>query len=215
MDRLLIYILWIILAVIILGTVCAFTQCIYSSSSDKYTYEVSGKVVKIIDGDTYDLLFTDSTVIRIRMNGIDAPEKGMPFGGKAKQYLGNLCEGQIVTVDTTQKEAFKRYISFSYLSDDRELGEEMLKAGLAWHFKKYNFNAELSEIEDSARLNNIGLWVERPYLLPPWIVRKLNKQGYKTQDIYKAQREHLNGQHSSICPDSHLCEIIQEKNWYN
>jgi len=175
---------------------------------------VSGKVVKIWDGDTYDLLLENNTTIRIRMEGIDAPEKGMPFGKKAKQYLGELCEGQIITTDTTKKESYKRFISFSYLKDGRELGQEMLKAGLAWHFTKYNSDEKLSALENSVKTNKVGLWVEQPYVLPPWIVRKLQKQGYKIQDIYKAQNEHLKGKHSSGCPDIVLCETIKTENWY-
>jgi endonuclease YncB( thermonuclease family) len=194
--------------VIVAGIVCVFTWCKNKEKSDT----VSGRVVKIIDGDTYDLLLDDNTIIRIRMGGIDAPEKSMPFGKRAKQYLGELCEGQTITVDTTQRETFRRFTSFSYLEDGRELGQEMLKAGLAWHFKKFSSDPELVDLENSAKRNKVGLWVEQPYILPPWIVRKLNRQGYKIQDIYKAQREHLKGQHSEGCPNSHLCEIIKEEN---
>jgi endonuclease YncB( thermonuclease family) len=191
------------------GSVCLlFSQCRGNNAESSNT--VSGKVVKILDGDTYDLLLDNKTTIRIRMEGIDAPEKGMPFGNRAKQFLGELCQNQIITVDTTQKETFNRFISFSYLEDGRELGQEMLKAGLAWHFTKYNSDTELAALEDLAKTNRIGLWVEQPFVLPPWTVRKLNKQGYKTQDIYRAQREHLKGQHSEVCPDVHLCEIIND-----
>lgn len=194
-----------------LCSICLFSQCKDKPDAGS----VSGEAVKILDGDTYDLLLDDNTTIRIRMNGIDAPEKWMPFGEKSKKYLGRLCAGQIITVDTMQKETFNRFVSFSYLDNGSELGQEMLKAGLAWHFKKYNSNPNLATLEDSARINKFGLWSEQPYILPPWIVRKLNKQGYKTQYIYIAQREHIKGKHMGGCPDSHLCEIIKERNWYN
>ncbi|MDR1416208.1 MAG: thermonuclease family protein [Prevotellaceae bacterium] len=143
------------------------------------------------------------------MDGIDAPEKSMPFGKRAKQFLDSLCQEQTITIDSTNRETFRRFISFSYLPDGRELGKEMLKAGLAWHFKKYNSDPELAALEASARKARIGLWVDQPYVLPPWIVRKLNRQGYKIQSIYKAQREHLKGMHSAGCPDVHLCEAIK------
>jgi hypothetical protein len=98
------------------------------------------------------------------------------------------------------------------LEDGRELGQEMLKAGMAWHFEKYNSDTVLAALEKNAKIAKIGLWTEQPYVLRPWIVRKLNKQGYKRQDIYNAQREHLKGRHVAACPDSHLCGIINEGN---
>jgi endonuclease YncB( thermonuclease family) len=52
--------------------------------------QFSGSVVKIVDGDTYDILLTDKNVFRIRMNGIDAPEKGQAYSQKAKDYLGKI-----------------------------------------------------------------------------------------------------------------------------
>jgi endonuclease YncB( thermonuclease family) len=208
MNRLKIYKLWIFIVIVISGSICLLAQCKSKTPLD----DVTGKVVKVIDGDTYDLLLDDQTTIRIRMDGIDAPEKGMPFGKKAKQYLESLCQEQMITVDTTNRETFQRFISFSYLPDGRELGQEMLKMGLAWHYKKYNSDPVLAALEDNARTANIGLWIEQPYIIPPWTVRKLNRRGYKTQDIYKAQREHLKGQHSTGCPDARLCKIIEEEN---
>jgi len=173
--------------------------------------EVLGKVVKILDGDTYDLLLDNKTTIRIRIEGIDAPEKGMPFGKKAKQYLGDLCQGQTIKIQKTNKDQYGRILGFSYLADGRELGKEMLKAGYAWHYKHYNSDPELAALEETARNAKIGLWVEQPYVIPPWIVRKLNKQGYKIQEIYEAQREHLKGLHAAGCPDKTLCEKIKEE----
>lgn len=171
----------------------------------------SNRVVKILDGDTYDLLISENKTIRIRMDGIDAPEKGMPFGNKAKTYLGELCKGKTITVNINKTERFGRIISFSHL-DNGELGCEMLEAGLAWHYKKYNSDPKLAELEHSARVNRKGLWVELPYVIPPWIVRRLNKKGYETQDIYKAQREHLRNHHVNGCPDDYLCKTLKEEN---
>ena len=62
--------------------------------------EITGKVVGIIDGDTIDILTAEKTTIRIRLNGIDAPETGQPFGRNAKQYLSENIGGQIVRVVT-------------------------------------------------------------------------------------------------------------------
>jgi endonuclease YncB( thermonuclease family) len=144
---------------------------------------ISGKVVKIHDGDTYDLLLEDNTTIRVRMDGIDAPEKGMPFSKKAKQYLDELCQGQMIEIHNNELDQYGRTISFAYLEDGRELGREMLKAGYAWHYKKYNSNLELAALEDEAREAKRGLWRDKNPIAP-WEVRKLRRQGISTKDKF-------------------------------
>ena len=57
--------------------------------------EITGKVVHILDGDTIDILTADKTTIRIRLHGIDAPEKGQPFGNTAKEFLSDNIGGKI------------------------------------------------------------------------------------------------------------------------
>jgi endonuclease YncB( thermonuclease family) len=156
-------------------------SCHNRNSGNEY---ISGCVVKIIDGDTYDLLLNDSTTIRVRMDGIDAPEKGMPFYKKAKQYLGTLCKDQIVKIHKDKLDHYGRAVSFSYLKDGRELSREILKAGFAWHYKQYNSNLELATLEDEARQAKRGLWQDKNPMAP-WENRKLHKQGVSTKDKYK------------------------------
>ena len=70
-------------------------------SSLKKGSEISGKVIAIIDGDTYDVLIHDNKTIRIRMEGIDAPERGMPFFRKSKDYLAKLCFNKNIHIKIT------------------------------------------------------------------------------------------------------------------
>ncbi len=122
--------------------------------------QTEGRVVKIVDGDTYDLLTSENQVLRIRMNGIDAPEKGQPFGQKAKEYLGQLCFKQKIRIQWYSKDRNGRYIADSYLPDGRSLSLEMIRAGYAWHFKKYSSDKVLSDAEIKARQNKAGLWTD-------------------------------------------------------
>ena len=145
---------------------------------------VSGKVVKVLDGDTYDLLVENNRTIRVRMEGIDAPEKGMPFSNKATLYLRELCNGQTVKIKTTNLDRYGRTISFSYLEDGRELSREMLKAGYAWHYKQYNTDPELADLEKKAREAKLGLWQDKNPM-PPWEVRKLHRKGISTKGMYE------------------------------
>ena len=97
--------------------------------SDSAT-STTGKVIAILDGDTYDILLNGNTPTRIRMEGIDAPEKGMPYYKVAKNYLGQLCFGKEVRLQITGKDHHDRTLAFSYLADGTELSHEMIKAGL-------------------------------------------------------------------------------------
>jgi|WetSurMetagenome_2_1015567.scaffolds.fasta_scaffold00376_12 micrococcal nuclease len=146
-------------------------------------YPKSGKVISIIDGDTYDLLTKDKETIRIRMEGIDAPEKGMPFYQVSKNYLGKLCFQKNVKIEVTSKDANGRYLAFTYLYDGTELSHEMIKSGLAWHFKKYNSDSILSNLEVEARNLKIGLWIDKDPM-PPWENRSLHYKGISTKDSF-------------------------------
>ena len=113
--------------------------------------------------------------VRIRMEGIDAPERGMDFYKKSKEYLGQLCIGKHIRLEGEKKDRYRRLIAKSYLPDGRELGEEMVKAGMAWHFKKYSSDKTLNALEISAREQRIGLW-SMPDPVPPWEHRKQKRK---------------------------------------
>lgn len=143
----------------------------------------TGKVIHIVDGDTYDLLIEGNKTIRIRMDGIDAPERGMPFYKVSKKYLGQLCLQKQVKLKSTGKDANNRYLGFTYLNDGTELGHAMIKAGLAWHFKKYNSDKDLAQLEINARNAKLGIWSEvNP--TPPWKIRELHRKGISTKGKY-------------------------------
>jgi len=159
----------------------------YSSSSDRSIVTqddiLSGKVVSIIDGDTYDILLQGNKTIRVRMEGIDSPERGMPFYKVSKNYLGTLCFNKYVTLQVTDRDHYNRYIGFTFLEDETELSHEMIKAGLAWHYKKYNSDLELANLELEAKKLKKGLWIdENP--MPPWVNRSLHRRGISTKDSF-------------------------------
>ena len=158
-------------------------SCVNRNNSINKGDFVSGKVVSIIDGDTYDLLIKGDKIIRIRMEGIDAPERGMPFYKVSKNHLAQLCFNKKVSLEITGIDYYDRFLGFTYLDDGSELGQEMIKAGLAWHFKKYNSDTTLSQLEIEARKLKKGLWTnENP--MAPWTNRSLHRQGIPTKDSF-------------------------------
>lgn len=144
---------------------------------------IPGKVIAILDGDTYDLLLKTNKTIRVRMEGIDAPEKGMPYYKVSKKYLSDLCFGKQVILKVTGKDNHGRFLGFTFLDDGRELSHEMIKAGMAWHFKKYNSDKILANLESEARLERRGLWKDKNPM-SPWRNRSLHRQGISTKDSF-------------------------------
>ena len=125
-----------------------------------------GKVVAVADGDTFTVL-DGATQVRIRLEGIDAPEKGQPFSAKSKQAVSDLVFGQVVRVVQSSKDRYKRSIAKVYLQDGRCVNEEMLRLGMAWHFKRYSDDAQWAKLEQQARRSKTGLWAD-PKPIAPW-----------------------------------------------
>ncbi len=144
---------------------------------------ITGKVVGILDGDTYDVLLEGNKQVRVRMEGIDAPERGMPFNKAAKKYLSDLCFGKMVALEVSGTDRYDRTLAFSYLEDGRELSHEMIKAGLAWHYKYYNNDEDLAQLEMEVREAKIGIW-SMPNPMPPWENRALHRRGVSTKDSF-------------------------------
>jgi endonuclease YncB( thermonuclease family) len=138
--------------------------------------QFSGKVVGITDGDTITVLHNGRDE-RVRLHGIDCPEKGQPYGSKAKQFVSQLVFGKEVTVkdyglDNTRS---KRTLGEIVLLDGRVVNEELLRAGLAWWYRKYVPNRlDLAALEEEARNAKRGLWAD-PHPVPPWCWRKQQK----------------------------------------
>ena len=135
---------------------------------------VSGKVVKVADGDTITILTADFIQIKIRLHGIDCPEKSQDFGTKAKQFTSDQCFGKAVIVKITDTDRYGRSIGVVTLPNGKTLNKELLKAGLAWHYKHYDQSKEYSDLEISARNKKIGIW-SIPNAVAPWDFRRSGK----------------------------------------
>lgn len=171
----------------LIAAISILCSCGNNTSDLKVGDTISGKVISIIDGDTYDILLSGNRTIRIRMEGIDAPEKGMPFYKVSKKFLSDLCYNKIVTINITGKDDYNRFLATTYLNRSTELGQEMIEAGLAWHFKKYNSDTILSRLEIEARNQRRGLWIDdRP--MTPWENRSLHRQGISTKDSFNIKQ---------------------------
>lgn len=119
-----------------------------------------GRVVKVSDGDTFTLLLADSTQERVRMHGIDAPEKkgGQPYSRAAKDYLSSLIAGKTVTVRSQSRDRYGRILGVVSTSEVSDVNLEMIRTGMAWHYSYYDNTEAYKAAEVYARKNKLGLW---------------------------------------------------------
>lgn len=143
---------------------------LFSNNISFAQINITGKVIKIIDGDTFDLLLQNNTTIRVRMNGIDCPEKKQPYYKNAKQALSQYIFGKKVNVISKSKDKYKRTLADVFFSNEN-INLKMIANGFAWHFKKYSSNVILAKAEINARVKKLGLW-SLPNPIAPWDFRK-------------------------------------------
>jgi len=105
-------------------------------STQIHANDFNGLVVGILDGDTITVPHNDKGE-RIRLYGIDAPEKGQAFGNRAKQFVSALAFGKEVKVEAKGKDRYGQTVADVILPDGSNLNREIVKAGFAWWFRKY------------------------------------------------------------------------------
>lgn len=136
---------------------------------------LTGRVVAVADGDTITVLDSLNQQHKIRLAGIDAPEKKQAFGQVSKQHLADLVFGKLVGVEWFKQDKYRRVLG-KVLVGGQDANLEQVKAGLAWHYKKYAAEQppadrrQYSEAEESARFNRVGLWRDSSPV-PPWDFR--------------------------------------------
>lgn len=131
--------------------------------------DIQGKVVRILDGDTLEVLNIQRPV-RVRLADIDAPEKKQAYGRWSTQVLKSLVAGKTVTVSYTQHDRYGRIIGQVYAPDGMNVNQFMVRAGAAWVYEQYNTDPVLPVLQNEARQQKRGLWSDADPV-PPWIWR--------------------------------------------
>ena len=138
--------------------------------------ELIGQVIKVIDGDTITILDANKEQFKIRLSGIDAPEKKQAFGNVSKKSLSEMIAGKEVKVDYNKRGRYDRIIG-KVLLNNVDVNLEQVKRGLAWHYKQYEREQEVedralyAQEEYLAQKDRLGLWKEKNPI-PPWDFRK-------------------------------------------
>ena len=129
------------------------------------------KVVSISDGDTFTAINTDNLQLKIRLYGIDAPEKKQAYGNKSKEFLSSLILGRSISIDVQSKDGYGRYLAYAYSPEGKDVSLLMIHEGMAWHFSKYDNNEVYEAAQAVAQKAKRGLWKD-PSPIAPWEFRK-------------------------------------------
>ena len=128
--------------------------------------DLNGKVVGVSDGDTLTLR-VDGSNVRVRLDGIDAPELGQPYGRSARRSLAQICKGKAATAVERGKDDEGRILA-SVRCGEVDANAEQVRRGMAWvHLRYVPFGSPLYEAETNARLQKVGLWRGKQPV-PPW-----------------------------------------------
>ncbi len=153
-------------------TIFYFIIVLFLSGISHAQSTIQGKVVGVADGDTITVL-QNNRQYKIRLYGIDTPEKKQDFGQKAKKFTSDIVFKKQVTVISYGTGKYGRTIGVVYVGQEC-LNEALIKNGLAWVYKQYcseTFCNGWLQIEQEARANKLGLWIyDNP--IPPWDFRK-------------------------------------------
>ncbi len=130
--------------------------------------ELHGRVVGIGDGDTLTLLTGTREEVRVRLAGIDTPERGQPFGDRARRALSDLAFGRQVRVVVADTDRYGRTVGRVF-AGGLDVNADLVRSGAAWVFRRYSDDPELLRLEAEARAARRGLWgLPEAQRIPPW-----------------------------------------------
>lgn len=138
-------------------------------------FSFTALVVSVKDGDTIEVL-SNGRAKRIRLRGIDCPEKRQAYGYRAKLAMAGLTFGQAVTIHPHEKDKYGRLVADVMLADETSVNHLLVKDGWCWWYRKYApDDAVLEMLETEARQTKRGLWID-PNPVPPWVYRKVKQK---------------------------------------
>lgn len=138
---------------------------------------ITGKIIRISDGDTIVILNEKKQSTRLRFAEIDAPEKGQDFYNKATEFVKELTTNKDIKIVQSGTDKYKRPLIILY-ADGVNVNEALVRAGLAWHYKDFSKSARLDSLEQMARKEKINIW-SLPNPVPPWKYRKIQREKAK------------------------------------
>jgi len=141
------------------------------------------QVLKVSDGDTINIQKVENgkfvgEMLKIRMYGMDAPEKSQDYGPESRQALEKLVAGKTLSIEVKNKDRYGRTVAVIYVNG-KNINEEMVKTGNAWWYQEYAKNdTQFEECQQNAKQKKLGLFSRKGYI-EPWIYRRNKKENVK------------------------------------
>lgn len=138
-----------------------------------------GRVIGVADGDTITILDNSNTQFKIRLAGIDAPEKKQDFGNVSKRSLSEMVFNQQVTIEWKKTDRYGRMVG-KVVRNGKDVNLEQVKLGMAWFYRKYQnelvFDDRINYLhaEENAMSKQVGLWLHKDPIAP-WDFRKISR----------------------------------------
>lgn len=154
------------------------------------------QVLKVSDGDTISIQKVDNgkfvgEILKIRMYGMDAPEKSQDYGPESRQALEKLVAGKTLSIEIKNKDRYGRTVAIVY-ANGKNVNEEMVKTGNAWWYQEYaKKDTQFEEYQKNAMKKKLGLFSRKGYI-EPWVYRKNKKENnssVKTRTKTKIKRK--------------------------
>ena len=154
------------------------------------------QVLKVSDGDTISIQKVDNgkfvgEILKIRMYGMDAPEKSQDYGPESRQALEKLVAGKTLSIEIKNKDRYGRTVAIVY-ANGKNVNEEMVRTGNAWWYQEYaKKDTQFEEYQKNAMKKKLGLFSRKGYI-EPWVYRKNKKENNslaKTRTKTKIKRK--------------------------
>jgi endonuclease YncB( thermonuclease family) len=149
---------------------------------------LTGRGVRVTDGDAIVVLDAEKVQHKIRLQGIDAPERHKDFGTKSKGHMSYLVAGRTVEMYYSKYDRYGRVLG-KVIVNGEDANLEQVEAGMAWHYKKYqreqspSDRVKYSDAELEARMHKVGLWHD-PNPMPPWDYRRAERDRRKSMEPF-------------------------------
>ena len=142
----------------------------------------AGHATFVFDGDTFLLApVGGGRKVRVRLQGIDAPESTQPYGAEATRRLRQLLASRTLRIQPVSRDQYGRVVAVVFAADT-DVALELLRSGLAWHYGRYSQDPRYAAAEAEARRARLGLWHDHAPI-PPWDFRHSHPQTSKQRRI--------------------------------
>lgn len=128
------------------------------------------RVIGVSDGDTVTVLTPYREKVTVRLEGIDAPEKGQHYGDQSRKMLRDMIAGQDVLIVPKEQDQYGRTVGRIYFGE-QDINKQMISLGVAWHFTRYSREVSLMTAQFTAKSEKRGLWATGD-AVEPWEWRK-------------------------------------------